>query len=47
MVSQLVEPINIVDTIVPSSISEPRPGFVIDAGKTLQDGSYKSEGKSR
>lgn len=36
MVSQLVEPINIVDTIVPSSISEPRPGiYVIDAGRNL------------
>jgi len=36
MVSQLVEPIIIVDTIVPSSFSEPQPAiYVIDAGRNL------------
>ncbi len=48
MVSQLVEPIQIVDTIVPSSISEPQPGiYVIDAGRNLAGwAAIKVKGKS-
>ncbi len=36
MVAQKVEPIKVVDTIVPTTIKEPKPGvFVIDAGRNL------------
>ncbi len=36
MVSQMLEPIKVVDTIVPQDISEPMPGvYVIDAGQNV------------
>ena len=36
MVSQKLEPIEIMDTIIPQSIKEPVPGtYVLDAGRNL------------
>jgi len=36
MISQLVDPIKVVDTIIPTAIKEPMPGiYVVDAGRNL------------
>lgn len=47
MISQKVEPIKIVDIIIPTKINEPKPGvYVVDAGRNLSGwAALKVEGK--